>query len=138
MAAMLIVDVCASHTSHFRLACSVKSLCMCWCILQKLPQVLPLETLKTFMSLGVDPPKTNDDVPKAIEVLEAKKREFEAKRDKAAIEPPSEEVRHLYQHHHPARCLTHPSRWPVHLPHMDASLQSQVSGQRAVPSITLE
>lgn len=60
---------------------------------QKLPQVLPLETLKTFMSLGVEPPKNNDDVPKVIEVLEAKKKEYEEKRDKAAAEPPSEEVR---------------------------------------------
>eukprot|EP00878_Enallax_costatus_P000507 GHUV01000601.1.p1 GENE.GHUV01000601.1~~GHUV01000601.1.p1 ORF type:complete len:598 (+),score=306.21 GHUV01000601.1:86-1879(+) len=58
---------------------------------KKLPQVLPLETLKTFMSLGVDPPKTSDDVPRAIEVLEGKKKEFEEKRDKAAVEPPSEE-----------------------------------------------
>lgn len=58
---------------------------------KKLPQVLPLETLKTFMSLGVEPPKSSDDVPKVIEVLEAKKKEFEEKRDKAAAEPPSEE-----------------------------------------------
>jgi hypothetical protein len=39
--------------------------------------VLPLETLKTFMALGVEAPKSNEDVPKTIETLEAKKKEFE-------------------------------------------------------------
>jgi len=56
-----------------------------------LPKVLPLETLKTFHELGVEPPSTNEDVPKTIAALEAKKKEFEEKRDKAAAEPPSEE-----------------------------------------------
>jgi len=58
---------------------------------QVLPKVLPLETLKTFHELGVEPPSTNEDVPKTIAALEAKKKEFEEKRDKAAVEPPSEE-----------------------------------------------
>ncbi|KAF8069594.1 hypothetical protein HT031_001711 [Scenedesmus sp. PABB004] len=56
-----------------------------------LPRVLPLETLKTFMALGLEAPKSNDDVPAAIEAVEAKKKEYEEKRDKAALEPPSEE-----------------------------------------------
>ena len=51
------------------------------------------------MSLGVDPPKTNDDVPRAIEVLEGKKKEFEERRDKAAVEPPSEEVSRQHRQH---------------------------------------
>lgn len=53
--------------------------------------MLPLETLKTFHELGVEPPATNEDVPKTIAALEAKKKEFEEKRDKAAAEPPSED-----------------------------------------------
>jgi hypothetical protein len=53
--------------------------------------VLPLETLKTFHELGVEPPSANEDVPKTIEALEAKKKEYEEKRDKAAAEPPSED-----------------------------------------------
>jgi hypothetical protein len=59
--------------------------------LQSLPKVLPLDTLKTFHELGVEPPSTNEDVPKTIAALEAKKKEFEEKRDKAAAEPPSED-----------------------------------------------
>jgi hypothetical protein len=58
---------------------------------QKLPQVLPLETLKTFMTLGIEAPKGTEDVPRAIAAVEAKKAEYEARRDKAAAEPPSEE-----------------------------------------------
>jgi hypothetical protein len=58
---------------------------------QKLPQVLPLETLKTFMTLGIEAPKGSEDVPRAIAAVEAKKAEYEEKRDKAAAEPPSEE-----------------------------------------------
>eukprot|EP00879_Flechtneria_rotunda_P000406 GHRR01000500.1.p1 GENE.GHRR01000500.1~~GHRR01000500.1.p1 ORF type:complete len:620 (+),score=299.54 GHRR01000500.1:185-2044(+) len=58
--------------------------------IKKLPQVLPLETLKTFMMLGLEAPKTNEEVPKTIEALEAKKKEFEEKRDKAAAEPEPE------------------------------------------------
>jgi hypothetical protein len=61
------------------------------CALQSLPKVLPLDTLKTFHELGVEPPSTNEDVPKTIAALEAKKKEFEEKRDKAAAEPPSED-----------------------------------------------
>lgn len=61
------------------------------CALQSLPKVLPLDTLKTFHELGVEPPSTNEDVPKTIAALEAKKKEFEEKRDKAAVEPPSED-----------------------------------------------
>jgi hypothetical protein len=53
--------------------------------------VLPLETLKTFMALGIEAPKGSEDVPRAIAAVEAKKAEYEAKRDKAAAEPPSEE-----------------------------------------------
>lgn len=58
---------------------------------QKLPAVLPLETLKTFMALGIEAPKGSEDVPRAIAAVEAKKAEYEARRDKAAAEPPSEE-----------------------------------------------
>jgi uncharacterized coiled-coil DUF342 family protein len=58
---------------------------------KSLPKVLPLDTLKTFHELGVEPPSTNEDVPKTITALEAKKKEFEEKRDKAAAEPPSED-----------------------------------------------
>jgi len=58
---------------------------------KQLPKVLPLETLKTFHELGVEPPATNEDVPKTIAALEAKKKEYEEKRDKAAAEPPSED-----------------------------------------------
>lgn len=53
--------------------------------------MLPLDTLKTFHELGVEPPATNEDVPKTIAAVEAKKKEFEEKRDKAAAEPPSED-----------------------------------------------
>lgn len=56
-----------------------------------LPKVLPLDTLKTFHELGVEPPATNEDVAKTIAAVEAKKKEFEEKRDKAAAEPPSED-----------------------------------------------
>ncbi|WIA09972.1 hypothetical protein OEZ85_010184 [Tetradesmus obliquus] len=58
---------------------------------KKLPAVLPLETLKTFMALGIEAPKGSEDVPRAIAAVEAKKAEYEARRDKAAAEPPSEE-----------------------------------------------
>jgi hypothetical protein len=58
---------------------------------QTLPKVLPLDTLKTFHELGVEPPATNEDVAKTIAAVEAKKKEFEEKRDKAAAEPPSED-----------------------------------------------
>ncbi|WIA30044.1 hypothetical protein OEZ86_000139 [Tetradesmus obliquus] len=58
---------------------------------KKLPAVLPLETLKTFMALGIEAPKGSEDVPHAIAAVEAKKAEYEARRDKAAAEPPSEE-----------------------------------------------
>jgi hypothetical protein len=58
---------------------------------KQLPKVLPLETLKTFHELGVEPPATNEDVSKTIAALEAKKKEYEEKRDKAAAEPPSED-----------------------------------------------
>lgn len=34
--------------------------------MQQLPKVLPLETLKTFHELGVEPPATNEDVSKTI------------------------------------------------------------------------
>lgn len=54
--------------------------------------MLPLDTLRTFHELGVDPPAGNDDVLKTIAAIEAKKKEFEEKRDKAAAEPPAEEV----------------------------------------------
>lgn len=64
---------------------------LCCCPAQTLPKVLPLDTLKTFHELGVEPPATNEDVPKTIAAVEAKKKEFEEKRDKAAAEPPSED-----------------------------------------------
>lgn len=53
--------------------------------------MLPLETLKTFLKMGIEAPKGNDDVPRAIADVEAKKRDYEEKRDKAAAEPEPEE-----------------------------------------------
>lgn len=60
-------------------------------VVKKLPAVLPLETLKTFLKMGIEAPKGNDDVPRAIADVEAKKRDYEEKRDKAAAEPEPEE-----------------------------------------------
>lgn len=50
-----------------------------------------METLKTFMSLGVDVPHSSSDVPKTIEAVEAKKKGFEELRDKYKDAPPEEE-----------------------------------------------
>jgi hypothetical protein len=41
-----------------------------------------MDDLKKFMQLGVKVPITTADVPAALEALEAKKKEFEEKRDK--------------------------------------------------------
>jgi len=44
--------------------------------------VLRMDDLKMFLKLGVKAPTTTAEVPTALEVLEAKKKEFEEKRDK--------------------------------------------------------
>jgi hypothetical protein len=46
--------------------CSAAVAVRVFSVMQQLPKVLPLETLKTFHELGVEPPATNEDVPKTI------------------------------------------------------------------------
>lgn len=58
---------------------------------KKLPTTLPLETMQTFMKLGLTAPKKNEDVPETIAALEEKKKEFEAKAAEAAAAAELEE-----------------------------------------------